>query len=315
MGPISALGGIAGSARFVLGIGSTQADPGAAGHTEVVAELGKTLHAWRDRVTPAEAGLPAGGRRRAPGLRREELAQLAGLSVDYILRLEQGRSSAPSAQVLTALARALRLSDSERDHLFVLAGQTPPRPGAISTYIPPGVQRLIGQLEGAPICVCAASWTMISWNPLWSALIGDPSVLRGRERNIIWRHFMLGGTVGFSRVAQTPEQAAGFTRAMVTDLRAATARYPNDADLRALIQELRSGSPRFAALWDDHVVGFHESNVKTINHPELGPMLLDCDVLTAPGSDLRLVVYTAAPDTEAAEKLRLLSVLGLQALS
>jgi transcriptional regulator with XRE-family HTH domain len=283
-----------------------------------VAELGKTLHAWRDRVTPAEAGLPAGGRRRAPGLRREELAQLAGLSVDYILRLEQGRSSAPSAQVLTALARALRLTDSERDHLFVLAGQAPPRPGAISTYIPPGVQRLIGQLEGAPICVCAASWTMISWNPLWSALIGDPSVLRGRERNIIWRHFMLGGdgaTAGFGRVAQTPEQAAGFTRAMVTDLRAATARYPNDADLRALIHELRTGSPRFAALWDDHVVGFHESNTKTVNHPELGPMLLDCDVLTAPGSDLRLVVYTAPPDSEAAEKLRLLSVLGLQSLS
>ncbi|MDX6279809.1 MAG: hypothetical protein QOH03_880 [Kribbellaceae bacterium] len=280
-----------------------------------MSELGKTLHAWRDRVTPAEAGLPAGGRRRAPGLRREELAQLAGLSVDYILRLEQGRSSSPSAQVLTALARALRLTDSERDHLFILAGQTPPRPGAISTYIPPGVQRLISQLGGAPICVCAASWTMISWNPLWSALIGDPSVLRGRERNIIWRHFMLGGTVGFNRVAQTPEQAAAFTRAMVTDLRAATARYPNDADLRALIQELRTGSPRFAELWDDHVVGFHESNVKTVNHPELGPMVLDCDILTAPGSDLRLVVYTAAPDTEAAEKLRLLSVLGLQALS
>jgi transcriptional regulator with XRE-family HTH domain len=281
----------------------------------VVAELGKTLHAWRDRVTPAEAGLPAGGRRRAPGLRREELAQLAGLSVDYVLRLEQGRSSSPSVQVLTALARALRLSDAERDYLFVLAGQAPPKPGSISTYIPPGVQRLIGQLEGAPICVCAASWTMISWNPLWSALIGDPSVFRGRERNIIWRHFMLAGTAGFNRVAQTPEQTAGFTRAMVTDLRAATARYPNDADLRDLIQELRTGSPRFARLWDDHVVGFHESNTKTVNHPELGPMLFDCDVLTAPGSDLRLVVYTAPPDSEAAEKLRLLSVLGLQSLA
>ncbi|MEV8374053.1 helix-turn-helix transcriptional regulator [Kribbella sp. NPDC056861] len=282
-----------------------------------MAELGKTLHAWRDRMTPAEAGLPAGGNRRAPGLRREELAALAGLSVDYVLRLEQGRSSAPSAQVLEALARALRLNDAERGHLFVLAGQTPPSPGQISTRIPPGVQRMIDQLQGTPLSVCDAAWNMISWNPLWAALIGDPSAFRGREQNIIWRHFTAGngGTAGAARVVQTPEQAAGFTRAMVTDLRAATARYPKDADLRALIQDLRAVSDRFAQLWDDHVVGFHESNTKTVNHPELGAILLDCDVLTAPGSDLRLIVYTAPPGSEAAEKLKLLSVVGLQSLS
>jgi transcriptional regulator with XRE-family HTH domain len=107
-----------------------------------VGELGKTLHSWRDRVTPAEVGLPAGDARRAPGLRREELAQLAGLSVDYVVRLEQGRSTAPSVQVLNALARALRLSDAERNHLFLLAGQAEPTPGQISVHIPPGVQRL-----------------------------------------------------------------------------------------------------------------------------------------------------------------------------
>jgi transcriptional regulator with XRE-family HTH domain len=282
-----------------------------------VAELGKTLHAWRDRVTPAEAGLPAGGNRRAPGLRREELAALAGLSVDYVLRLEQGRSSAPSAQVLEALARALRLNDAERGHLFVLAGQAPPAPGQISTRITPGLQRMIDQLQGTPLSVCDAAWNMISWNPLWAALIGDPSSFRGREQNVIWRHFTAGngGAAGIARVVQTPEQAAGFTRAMVTDLRAATARYPKDADLRALIEEIRSLSDDFAQLWDDHVVGFHESNTKTVNHPELGPILLDCDVLTAPGSDLRLIVYTAPPGSDAAEKLKLLSVVGLQSLS
>jgi transcriptional regulator with XRE-family HTH domain len=282
-----------------------------------VAELGKTLHAWRDRVTPADVGLPAGGNRRAPGLRREELAALAGLSVDYILRLEQGRSSAPSAQVLEALARALRLSDAERGHLFVLAGQAPPAPGQISAHITPGVRRMIDQLQGTPLSVCDAAWNMISWNPLWAALIGDPSVFRSRERNIIWRHFIAenGETAGFSRVVQTPEQAAGFARGMVTDLRAATARYPKDADLRALIQELRAASEEFVQLWDDHVVGFHESNTKTVNHPDLGAIPLDCDILTAPGSDLRLIVYTTTPGSEAAEKLRLLSVVGLQALS
>jgi transcriptional regulator with XRE-family HTH domain len=279
-----------------------------------VGEFGKTLHAWRDRVTPADAGLPAGDRRRAPGLRREELALLAGLSVDYVVRLEQGRSAAPSVQVLTALSRALRLTDAERDHLFALAGQVPPAPGQISAYIPPGVQRLVDQLEGAPLTVCDAAWTIVSWNPLWAALLGDPSVLRGRRRNIIWRHFTAPVEDGFGRIVQTPEQAERFAHAMITDLRAASARYPKDADLRALIQELRSGSDRFAQLWDDHVIGFHESERKTIIHPELGPIVLDCDILTVPGSDLRIVVYTAAPTTEAAEKLRLLSVIGLQSL-
>ncbi|MFC5261292.1 helix-turn-helix transcriptional regulator [Kribbella qitaiheensis] len=282
-------------------------------------ELGRTLHAWRDRVTPVEAGLPKGDRRRAPGLRREELAQVAGLSVDYVIRLEQGRSSAPSVQVLTALARALRLNDAERNHLFVLAGQVEPAPGRISAYIPPGVQRLVDQLEGAPLSVCDAAWTMISWNPLWAALIGDPSELRGRHRNIIWRHFSAlaqdGAVGGFGRVVQTPEQAEHFMDAMVTDLRAATARYPKDPDLRALIDELRGGSELFARLWEEPVIAFHGSERKTVNHPELGAIALDCDVLTVPGSDLRIVVYTAAPGSDAAEKLRLLSVVGLQSMA
>lgn len=276
------------------------------------------LHAWRDRVTPAEAGLPVNGVRRAPGLRREELAQLAGLSVDYVVRLEQGRSSAPSVQVLTALARALRLSDAERDHLFVLAGQTPPTPGQISAYIPPGVQRLVNQLDGAPVMVCDAAWTMISWNPLWAALLGDPSALRGRARNIIWRHYTAveDSWAGRSvKVVQTEEQARRFRLAMVTDLRAAAARYPKDRDLRALIAELHAASEQFATAWDEHRTGFHDSDRKTIQHPDLGAVTLDCDILTVPGSDLRIVVYTATPGTEAAEKLKLLSVVGLQALS
>jgi MmyB-like transcription regulator ligand binding domain len=101
----------------------------------------------------------------------------------------------------------------------------------------------------------------------------------------------------------------------VTDLRAATARYPNDADLRALIKDLRRISDRFATIWDERPIAFHGSERKTVNHPDVGPLTLDCDVLTAPGSDLRLVVYTAAPATDSAEKLRLLSVIGLQSLT
>lgn len=274
-------------------------------------ELGRTLHAWRDRVTPAEVGLPTGGKRRAPGLRREELAHLAGLSVDYIVRLEQGRSDSPSAQVLTALARALRLSDAERNHLFVLAGEVQPSPGRMSAYLPPGVQRIVDQLAGAPLCVTDAAWTVITWNPLFAALIGDPSPWQGRWRNIIYRHFVDPG----DRVVMTPEQQQNFRAAMVTDLRASLARYPRDPDLRALIEELRAGYDDFARLWDQPVVGFHQSEQKTIRHPDVGTFTIDCDVLAIPGSDLRMVVYTAAPNTEAAEKLRLLSVIGLQALT
>jgi hypothetical protein len=217
--------------------------------------------------------------------------------------------------VLTALARALRLTDAERNHLFLLAGQVEPSPGHISAYIPPGVQRLLDQLQGAPLSVCDASWNMISYNALWAALMGDPSGRRGRESNIIWRHFRPDAPTEIRRIDQTPEQAEQFRAAMVTDLRTASARYPDDADLRALIKDLRRTSDTFAKLWDERPMAFHGSERKIVHHPEVGDLTLDCDVLTAPGSDLRLVVYTAAPDSDSAEKLRLLSVIGLQPLS
>ncbi|WP_030911727.1 helix-turn-helix transcriptional regulator [Streptosporangium amethystogenes] len=274
-------------------------------------ELGAALRHWRDRVGPATVGLPAGGPRRAAGLRREELAMLAGVSADYITRLEQGRATSPSAQILTALARALRLSATERQHLFLLAGQPPPSTGQMSAHITPGVQRLLDQLDGTPVSVHDAAWTLLRWNPLWAALFGDPSVLRGRDRNLIWRHF----SGGLGRVSHTAEQEARFEAATVADLRSATARYPADAGLRSLVGDLRNLSPRFAELWDAHVVGVHESDTKTFDHPELGPLTLDCDVLTVHGSDLRVVAYTTAPGSEAADKLRLLAVIGIQSMS
>jgi transcriptional regulator with XRE-family HTH domain len=274
-------------------------------------ELGVALHRWRDRVTPAEVGLPAGGPRRAVGLRREELAQLAGVSVDYVIRLEQGRATAPSAQVLTALARALRLSAAEREHLFLLAGQPPPGPGRMSRHIPPGVQRLLDQLDGNPVSVHDAAWTLISWNRLWAALFGEPPAPHRFARNVIWHHF--AGRPG--RVRHTREQHARVEAAMVADLRAATARYPDDPELRSLVAELRRVSARFGALWEEHLVGVHEADRKTIEHPDVGPLTLDCDVLTVPGGDLRIVAYTAAPGSDAADKLKLLAVIGTQALS
>ncbi len=274
-------------------------------------ELGGARRGWRDRTAPATVGLPAGGVRRAAGLRREELAQLAGLSVDYLVRLEQGRATSPSAQVLSALARALRLSAAEHEHLYLLAGQSAPGPGQVSAHIPPGVRRLLDQLVGAPLSVYDAAWNLILWNPLWAALLGDPSALHGRERNIVWRHF----TGPPSRISHIPEQAARFTAVMVGDLRAAAARYPADTGLRCLIKDLREISTAFADLWDTGVVGVHEAVTKTVHHPAVGVFTLDCDVLTAPGGDLRIVAYTAAAGSDAADRLQLLNVIGTQAMA
>jgi transcriptional regulator with XRE-family HTH domain len=146
--------------------------------------LGATIRAWRDRLTPADVGLPAGRARRAAGLRREELAELAGVSVDYVVRLEQGRASTPSAQVVSALARALRLSGQERDHLYRLAGLQPPD-GMINDHIPPGMQRVLTRLGQTPVAVFTADWRLIWWNRGWAALLGDPSVLAPEDRSLI----------------------------------------------------------------------------------------------------------------------------------
>lgn len=273
-------------------------------------ELGQALRRWRDRVPPESAGLPAGGHRRAAGLRREELALLAGISVDYVTRLEQGRASNPSGQIVEALARALRLSADERTHLFRLAGLAPPGPDTVPAYITPSVQRLLDRLNGTPVAVYDATWTLLMANPHYAALMGDPSGWRGFERNGVWRNFLGPG----SRARQTPQARRAFEAGLVADLRATASRYPSDPQLRALITELSTHSPRFAELWGTGTVGRHETGRKVIEHPQVGPLSLDCDILTVAGSDLRIMVYTAEPGTEDAERLALLAVLGTQSL-
>ncbi|MFE2444328.1 helix-turn-helix transcriptional regulator [Streptomyces sp. NPDC021218] len=274
-------------------------------------EFGQAVRRWRDRVPPEAAGLPTGGQRRAAGLRREELAMLAGISVDYVTRLEQGRAAHPSSQVVEALARALRLSGDERAHLFRLAGLAPPGPETVPAYLTPSVQRLLDRLTGTPVAVSDASWTLLMANPPYVALRGDPSRWRGNERNGVWRHFVCED----SGSRQTHEARGEFQAALVADLRTAAARYPADQKLRQLVAELRANSERFAELWDSGTVGRHEASRKTIDHPRVGTLTLDCDVLTVAGSDLRIVVYTAEPGTEDAERLALLTVVGTQSLT
>ncbi|MFT3865447.1 MAG: helix-turn-helix transcriptional regulator [Solirubrobacterales bacterium] len=275
-------------------------------------ELGHSIRAWRDRLDPVAAGLSASARRRAPGLRREELAGLAGVSVDYLARLEQGRAANPSPQVLAALARALRLSDEERAHLYLVAGQAPPGSGRIDRHITPGVQRMLDRLDDMPLVVYDATWDLVAWNELGAALLGDLEALTGRERNLAWREFLGSGRSRFRRDAAEAER---FRREIVYDLHAAVGAYPEDERLAALVADLRAGSEDFERYWTAGRVAVRTGSRKVIEHPEVGPILVDCDVLSVRASDMWLIVYSAAPGTEDAEKLALLGVVGLQRMA
>lgn len=275
-------------------------------------EFGQAVRRWRDRTAPETAGVPAGGRRRAAGLRREELAGLAGISVDYLTRLEQGRATSPSSQVVEALARALRLSDTERELLFRLAGQAVPGRDVVPARITPSVQRLLDRLSRTPVAVYDAAWNLIVANQPYDALMGETASWRGIERNAVWRNLVGPG----NRTVQTPEEQARFESLLVGDLRLTAARYPADRELKRLIAGLTAHSPRFAELWESGETGSlrDQARHKIIDHPDVGLIALDCDILVVAGDDLRIMVYTAEPGTEDAERLALAVVIGTQAL-
>ena len=256
--------------------------------------------------------MPAGGRRRATGLRREELAGLAGISVDYLTRLEQGRAVSPSEQVVEALARALRLSDDEREHLFRLAGLVAPGVGVVPARLTASVQRLLDRLAHTPVCVNDAAWNLVVANGPYDALMGDTSAWQGLERNGVWRNLVGPG----NRAVHTPAERAAFEEGLVATLRVTAGRYPSDRRLHRLIGELRSASPRFVDLWETAELpdAREQSRRKIVDHPDVGRITLDCDVLIVANDDLRITVYTAEPGSEDAEKLELAIVLGTQAL-
>jgi transcriptional regulator with XRE-family HTH domain len=271
-------------------------------------ELAGCLRSWRERLAPADAGLPAGSQRRVLGLRREEVAQLAGVSVDYLARLEQGRASSPSVSVLASLARALRLTGDERSHLFTLAGQAPPGPGTIDRHIPPSLHRLLDRLADVPVLVLDAAAEVVAANALGTALLGEMSGPGRRERNIAWRQF----TGAPSRVVRTPEERGEADAATVADLRQALAHHPHDDELNSLIEDLRERSPRFAVLWAQRPVSRAPARRKTFRHPEVGTFTLDCDALSVQGADLTVIVYTAPAGSADADALALLGAIGLQ---
>ncbi|MBV2364466.1 helix-turn-helix transcriptional regulator [Streptomonospora nanhaiensis] len=265
-------------------------------------ELAAFLRARREAVRPADAGLPphAGGRaRRTPGLRREEVADLAGISVSYYERLEQARAPRPSPQVIDAIGRALRLSEVERAHLSRLAGHAPPaRPGP-AEQVPPGVLALLDRLGPVAAYVCDARHDIVAWNGLAAALVTDFGALPPAERNVL----RLAMRPDRAVCSAPPEEAGGFEAQAAALSREALSRRPHDRALRRLVDEFAEWAPAFAERWRHHDVRPHATLRKRIHHGELGVLDLDCQTLAVPGTGLRVVLLSAGPGTPAHDRL------------
>jgi transcriptional regulator with XRE-family HTH domain len=252
-------------------------------------ELAAFLRSRRARLRPAEVGLPEGVRRRTPGLRRQEVAQLAGMSIDYYIRLEQGRGPHPSRQILAALARALMLTRDEREYLFRVAGESPPPTVGPSREVTAGLRHLIDAMTETPAYVVDATYDVLAGNRLARYFVGDLGTAPPAERNMIrWM---------FRRPAAdwSDPDTIRFTRDTVADLRAAYGRYPGDRGVEELVTELLGVSPRFAQLWAEHDVAERRPVVKRVVHPELGPLEFECRVLHVPDTDQRMIVYIPEP--------------------
>ena len=258
-------------------------------------ELGQFLRSRRARVEPEMVGLPAGDRRRVEGLRREELARLANVSVDYLVRLEQGRVERPSPEIVEALARSLLLDPSERRHLFRLAAASEPTAGhGDGTSVRGGVRLLIDTLDRTPSVLLSRRLDLLYWNPTAEALLGPFADHRNYARMI------------FRDPAQRTlhadwEEAARQTAAL---LRYSSARHPEDDRLRALVAELDDADPQFSLWWDAHDVAEKRHGAKTYLHPTAGELTLTYEALPLPDDgDQILTLYTVEPGTVDAERL------------
>ncbi|WP_395307895.1 helix-turn-helix transcriptional regulator [Mycobacterium sp. AMU20-3851] len=274
-------------------------------------ELGAFLRSRRERITPADVGLPAGRRRRTPGLRRDEVAQLAFISTEYYTRLEQARAPNPSREVLEGLSRALRLADSERTHLHLLAGIEPQRPVGPPRAVRQSILDLLHRLPQAAAIVMSATQEVLAWNDLACALMEDFSALPRRDRNLVRRVFLGPNGPGGQRLYGVSD-VDDFARSSAKQLRTAAARYPDDPEVTDLVEELVSGSEEFRVLWESHDIVDRVTLCKTFAHPVVGTVSVNCDVLDIADRDQQVVIYTAAPGSASEEAMRLLAVLGTQ---
>jgi len=275
-------------------------------------ELAVFLRSRRERIRPTDVGLPAGPRRRTPGLRREEVAQLAFISAEYYTRLEQARGPHPSREVLGGITRALRLTDAERDHLHDLAGvPQPARPG-VPRDVRPSIQLLLDRLPQSAAFVTSADFEVLAWNHLAAALMEDFSALPPHGRNLARRAFL--DAPGQDQPPYRVSDSDDFARSAVTGLRRATARYPDDPVLTKLIADLLAGSDEFATLWGTGDIPAGRTLRKTFQHRLVGPITVHCDALDMTDRDQRVIIYTADPGSPSDLALRLLAVVGTQTI-
>lgn len=264
--------------------------------------LGAFLRDRRCRMDAAAFGLPT-ARRRTPGLRREEVAQRANVSVTWYTWLEQGRGGAPSADVLDRIARALMLTDVEREHLFLIGLGRPPevRFHPSEEGISPRLQRVLDALDNSPALIKTATWDIVAWNRAATVLLADYGAMAPHERNVLRMMF------GNPSVRARQHDWESVARFVVATFRAEAVRTGATGNVQALVDELTQTSPEFAAMWKENEVGHHGGGTKTLRHPTLGLMSLEYSAFAVDGRpDLAMIVYNAATPEVAAEVKRLI---------
>jgi transcriptional regulator with XRE-family HTH domain len=274
------------------------------------AQFAGFLRARREALQPEDVGLPRGPRRRTGGLRREEVAALSGMSTDYYSRLEQQRGPHPSEQMLASIARGLRLSLAERDHLFQLAGYATPKRALRAEHVNPGMMRILDRLRDTPAQVVNLVGETLEQTGPAIALLGDERRHAGLARSLHYRWF----TDPATRMIHPAEDRAAQSRLIVANLHAAYTRDGRGSRAAEIAEALLAASHEFAELWNEHPVAGPYCAPKRIQHPELGLLELHCQTLVDPDLSQALLVYTAAPGSESQEKLQLLSVIGDQRL-
>jgi transcriptional regulator with XRE-family HTH domain len=274
-------------------------------------QLADFLRRRREALQPEDVGLSRGARRRAEGLRREEVAALCDMSVDYYSRLEQSRGPQPSEQMLASIARGLRLTLDERDHLFRLAGHNAPVRALRSEHISPGLMRVLDRLQDTPAQVISELGEILLQTPTARALFGDETGVTGMSRSIVYRWFTEPGARNVYPTEDHPAHSRNFT----ADLRTAYAKYGPSSRAGAIVDALKDQSPEFAELWAAHEVNSVHSYEKRLQNPEVGVLTLQCQLLHDHDQGQSLLVYTATPGSESYQKLQLLSVIGNQRIT
>ena len=268
--------------------------------------LADFLRNRRESLQPSDVGLSPGRRRRTAGLRREEVAALVGMSVDYYARLEQQRAPQPSEQMAAAIARALRLTIDERNHLFRLAGHTAPVRVRRAEHVSAGLMRVLDRLQDTPAMVMSDLAEALVQNPMATALFGDWTNYTGPARSGWYRWF----TDPASRQIYPVRDHDYQSRVQAAGLRTALSMADPDGRAASLVTLLLRNSPEFARVWQAHEVGISIDGQKTIVHPELGEITVDCQILWSENRAQSLLVFTARPGTDDHNKIAMLPATG-----